>query len=82
MIDALLVPDDGGQAEDLLSNGADTLVRVTKGRAPVLGDTAASRVVDDLHCPAEFTEDLVVGEGGHVRVCPCVDGEVTCATGR
>lgn len=79
-VDSLLVPDDGGETEDLLSNSADALVGVTHRGAPVLGDPAARRVVNDLHCPAELADHLEVVHRRHVRVCPCVNGNITCGS--
>ena len=76
VLHVLLVPDDGGKTKDFLSNSSDTVVRVTVWRPPVLGQTSAGRVVDDLHRPSELAEEFLVGLGGHVWVSPCVHGNV------
>lgn len=76
MLRLLLVPNNSSQAEDL-SDGPNTVVRVTIGRPPVLGQTSIGRIVDDLHRPAELTEQLLVGESGHVRMGPRMHGDVT-----
>ena len=60
----LLIPDDSGQTEDLLGNGPNMVVRVTVRGPPVLGQAAASRVVDNLHGPAELQKELFVRETG------------------
>lgn len=60
-----VVPEDGGQAKDLLGDGADTVVDVAVRGAPERRDVAASNVGNDLHGPAELADDLLVGAGGH-----------------
>lgn len=76
MLHVLLVPDDGGKTKDFLSNSPDTVVRVTVWRPPVLGQTSAGRVVDDLHCPSKLAEEFLVSLGSHVWVSPCVHGDI------
>lgn len=72
----LLVPNDGVQAEYLLCNSTHTVVRVTIGRSPVFGQASTRRVMNDLHRPAEFSEQLLVRQRGHVGVRPGVHGNV------
>ena len=73
----LLVPNHGVKAQDLLGDGDNTVIRITVGRTPVLGEASAGGVVDDLHRPCELADNRQVAERGHVWVCPCVDRHVT-----
>ena len=73
---SVLVPEDGGEPEDLLCDCADARVNVSVRRAPEARELPIRRVVDNLHCPPELGEKLFVGERGHVRVSPGVHGDV------
>ena len=35
--------------------------------------------MDNVHSVAELRDDDLIGEGGHVRVIPCVDGNVVAS---
>lgn len=48
---------------------------------PILGDSSTGGIVDDLQGPAQLKEEVVVSEGGHVGVSPCVDGHVLVGVG-
>ena len=78
LIDILLVPDNSREAEDLLRDRTNAVVRVAVGGTPVLGKTATSRVVNDLHSPTEFSHNLQVRHSGHVRMSPSMNGDIVC----
>lgn len=73
---SLLIPDDSLHAEDFFSNGTNAPVGVAVRRTPVLGETTASRVVNDLHGEAELAEQSVVIQSRHVTMSPGVYGDV------
>ena len=72
----VLVPDDGGEAEDVISDCANSVVCVSVWRTPISRDATAGRVVDDLHCPSELGDDLLVCKEAAVRMCPSVYTDV------
>lgn len=49
-------PNDGLKTENLLRNGSNSVVDITKGWAPVSRDLAVVRVGEDLHGPAKLFE--------------------------
>lgn len=66
---------NNGLIPQLGRNGSDTVIDIPKGWTPVLGCNANNRF-DSLLGPFEFSDDLFVGEGGHGRVGPGVDGDL------
>ena len=72
----IAVPNYRCEAEYFRGDGANSVVGVSIRRPPVARNTSPSRVVNDLQCPANLSNDLFVGEGCHVRVGPCVDTNV------
>lgn len=66
---SLLVPHDGCQAKNLLCDRGNPGVGVTVRRSPETRETSASRIVDDLHRPCKLSQNLLVRQGRHVRVC-------------
>lgn len=74
--DALLIPHDRLHAKDRLSDGDDAVIGVTVWGTPILWKTTTGGVVDELHGPPKLAEHVFVAQGGHVRMGPCVDGDV------
>lgn len=41
-----------------------------------INDGTYGRVFDDFHAPTKLGHEILVGEGTHVTMCPCVNGNV------
>lgn len=72
----VLVPVDLDEAKDVLSDSADTVVRVSIRWPPELGNASTSDVRDDLHGVTELGNGFGVGKTGHVAMSPGVHGKV------
>jgi hypothetical protein len=60
------------ETKDMLRDGSDSVIDVSKGRSPPRGDSATVAVSEDLDRPSELGDDVLVREPGHVRVRPAV----------
>lgn len=69
-----LRPNNGLVAQ-LRRNRSDTVIDIPKGWTPVLGCNTNDGF-DSLLGPLQFSDDLFIGEGGHGRVGPGVDGDL------
>lgn len=66
---------DGGLVTELGGDGTDTVVDISVRGAPVDGGDADDGL-NGLLGPLQFSNDLLVGEGGHGGVRPGVDGDM------
>lgn len=66
---------DGGLVTELGGDGTDTVIDISVRGAPVDGGDANDGL-DSLLGPLQFSDNLLVGEGGHGGVGPGVDGDV------
>lgn len=71
-----MIPDDGLQPKDGLCDGNDTVIRVPVWRPPVLWYTTTSRVVDNVHGPAQLAQDVFIAQSRHVRMRPSVNSDI------
>jgi hypothetical protein len=67
---ALAIPNDGRQTEYLVGDGIHAHINVTEWRAPKLGKSASCRVIDYLQRPTKLSNDVGVGQRGHIRMSP------------
>lgn len=72
-----MIPEDDLQAEYFSCNGSDPHIVITIRRPPVSGEASTSRVVDNLHSPAQLAKDLFVRQCRHRGMSVSVNGDVT-----
>lgn len=75
----VVVPEHVGQAEDFFGNGTNTVVDVALRRSPELGNVSAAVIGEDLHGPAELSNELLIGESSAELVGSSVNSKVLIA---
>lgn len=54
------VPYNGLESKDTLCDSPDSVIDVSERRSPVSGNSSSVEVGDELHCPSELTENILV----------------------
>jgi hypothetical protein len=71
-----MIPNDSRQTEYLFSDGGHPHVNVAIRRAPKPSKPASSRIIDHLERPTKLSYDIGIGQCGHMRVSPGMDGDI------
>ena len=71
-----MIPEDGGQPENLFRNRGYAEIRIAKRWSPKPGHKPTGRIMNHLHCPSKLCDNIFIGKRCHMGMRPGMHGNV------